>query len=317
MGELLGSHDVDALRVMKAYADAHDFRGLALDEALRVFFKPFRVPGEAQKIDRLVERFAARHCECNPGDFEDPDQAYVLAFAVVMLNTDAHNPKTDPKTKMSEDAFVAMAREGMKTKQTSTGTDDTRDRERPSWTYESDTQLRGVFRRVAAREIEMSPGLRERARRGADAAEGDEEDEEDDASVAIASSRRRGGRAAAVARRRLRSSARAAAPSSRDTKTKTSLPDVTRGRERLSLLRGFRPEPRRPMLETAGPPLLRAVSRLRQRRRRRARRSPWRSARHPRARLRAKVPPLRAACATSGARARAGAGRDGRGGPCF
>ena len=38
----------------------------------------------------------------------------MLAFAVVMLNTDAHNPKTDPKTKMSEDAFVAMAREGMK-----------------------------------------------------------------------------------------------------------------------------------------------------------------------------------------------------------
>ena len=114
MGELLGSPDVDALRVMKAYADSHDFAGLELDEALRVFVRPFRVPGEAQMIDRLVERFAARHCECNPSHFWDSDQAYVLAFAVVMLNTDAHNPKTDPATKMSEDAFAAMAREGMR-----------------------------------------------------------------------------------------------------------------------------------------------------------------------------------------------------------
>ena len=265
VGELLGSHDVDALRVMKAYADAHDFRGLVLDEALRVFFKPFRVPGEAQKIDRLVERFAARHCECNPGDFEDPDQAYVLAFAVVMLNTDAHNPKTDPKTKMSEDAFVAMAREGMKTKQTSTGTDDTRDRERPSWTYESDTQLRGVFRRVAAKEIEMSPGLRERARRGADAAEGDEEDEEDDASVAIASSRRHAADALAAAVTETEAAlerARELFSSSRDTKTKTK--PARRDEEDGNVSPFFAasdPSLARPMLETAGPPLLRAVSR--------------------------------------------------------
>ena len=273
VGELLGSHDVDALRVMKAYADAHDFRGLALDEALRVFFKPFRVPGEAQKIDRLVERFAARHCECNPGDFEDPDQAYVLAFAVVMLNTDAHNPKTDPKTKMSEDAFVAMAREGMKTKQTSTGTDDTRDRERPSWTYESDAQLRGVFRRVTAREIEMSPGLRERARRGANAfcrliTEGDEEDEEDDASAAIASSRRHAADALAAAVTETEAAlerARELFSSSRDTKTKTK-PAFTKKRDEEDgnvspFFAASDPSLARPMLETAGPPLLRAVSR--------------------------------------------------------
>jgi hypothetical protein len=27
----------------------------------------FRLPGEAQKIDRLMEKFAARYISCNPG----------------------------------------------------------------------------------------------------------------------------------------------------------------------------------------------------------------------------------------------------------
>ena len=205
----------------------------------------------------------------------------MLAFAVVMLNTDAHNPKTDPKTKMSEDAFVAMAREGMKTKQTSTGTDDTRDRERPSWTYESDAQLRGVFRRVAAREIEMSPGLRERARRGADAAEGDEEDEEDDASVAIASSRRHAADALAAAVTETEAAlerARELFSSSRDTKTKTK--PARRDEEDGNVSPFFAasdPSLARPMLETAGPPCSRRLARLRQRRRRRARGAPRRA----------------------------------------
>ena len=41
------------------------------------------------------------------GVFSDPDAAYVLAFAVIMLNTDAHNPMMD--THMTRDDFIAMA----------------------------------------------------------------------------------------------------------------------------------------------------------------------------------------------------------------
>lgn len=109
----------------------------------------FRLPGEAQKIDRLMEKFAARYIVCNPGrcgaslhpplltlpllaavppaascvrakrrryppaartqarthtnphtrplpcprSFKSADVAYVLAYSVIMLNTDAHNPQ--------------------------------------------------------------------------------------------------------------------------------------------------------------------------------------------------------------------------------
>jgi hypothetical protein len=35
----------------------------------RQFLWSFRLPGEAQKIDRMMETFAARYCLCNPGVF--------------------------------------------------------------------------------------------------------------------------------------------------------------------------------------------------------------------------------------------------------
>ena len=51
---------------MYAYVDHFDFKGLQFVAAIRMFLGGFRLPGEAQKIDRLMEKFAARYCECNP-----------------------------------------------------------------------------------------------------------------------------------------------------------------------------------------------------------------------------------------------------------
>ena len=107
IGELLGGFDDDEVAVMRAFVESHDFAQDDFDVALRRFMSSFRLPGEAQKIDRLMEAFAARYCACNPDVFKDPDAAYVLAFAVIMLNTDAHNPNMD--TKMTKKDFVDMA----------------------------------------------------------------------------------------------------------------------------------------------------------------------------------------------------------------
>lgn len=41
--------------------------------------------GEAQKIDRIMEKFAERYCCDNPGAFAAADGAYLLAFALVTL----------------------------------------------------------------------------------------------------------------------------------------------------------------------------------------------------------------------------------------
>lgn len=62
--------------------------------------------GEAQKIDRIMEKFAERYCRDNPGRFRSADGAYLLAFAIIMLNTDAHNPLAEARLRKQD--FVAM-----------------------------------------------------------------------------------------------------------------------------------------------------------------------------------------------------------------
>ena len=52
--------------VMYCYVDQMNFAGKDFVSALRHFLEGFRLPGEAQKIDRLMEKFAARYCENNP-----------------------------------------------------------------------------------------------------------------------------------------------------------------------------------------------------------------------------------------------------------
>lgn len=104
IGDYLGERDDTNLRVMHAYVDDLDFSGMEFDKAIRSFLSGFRLPGEAQKIDRLMEKFAERYVRCNPDAFKSADVAYVLAYSVIMLNTDAHNPMV--KKKMSKEDFL-------------------------------------------------------------------------------------------------------------------------------------------------------------------------------------------------------------------
>lgn len=106
IGDYLGQHEEFPLAVMHAYVDSMKFSGMKFHSAIREFLKGFRLPGEAQKIDRIMEKFAERYCADNPGLFKNADTAYVLAYAVIMLNTDAHNPMVWPK--MSKADFIRM-----------------------------------------------------------------------------------------------------------------------------------------------------------------------------------------------------------------
>ena len=81
-----------------------DFRGLALDAALRLAFAAIHVPGEAQKVDRVIHAFATAYYRQEPGPFVDATAAYVAAFSTMLLNTDQHNPAV--RAKMGLEAFL-------------------------------------------------------------------------------------------------------------------------------------------------------------------------------------------------------------------
>uniref|UniRef100_A0A8C5BNZ4 SEC7 domain-containing protein n=1 Tax=Gadus morhua TaxID=8049 RepID=A0A8C5BNZ4_GADMO len=110
VGEFLGENIKFNKEVMYRYVDQLDFCGGDFVSALRAFLQGFRLPGEAQKIDRLMEKFAARYLECNQGQtmFASADTAYVLAYSIIMLTTDLHSPQV--KNKMTKEQYIKMNR---------------------------------------------------------------------------------------------------------------------------------------------------------------------------------------------------------------
>ena len=60
IGDYLGHHDEAHVAVMHAFIDGIDFTSLSFDAAIRTFLNGFRLPGEAQKIDRIMEKFAEK-----------------------------------------------------------------------------------------------------------------------------------------------------------------------------------------------------------------------------------------------------------------
>ncbi|CAI9765193.1 unnamed protein product [Fraxinus pennsylvanica] len=135
IGDYLGEREDLSLRVMHVYVDSFEFHDMEFDEAIKALLQGFRLPGEAQKIDRIMEKFAERYCKCNPKVFTSADTAYVLAYAVILLNTDAHNPMV--KNKMSAEEFIKNNR----------GIDDGKDL--------PEEYLRSLFERISRNEIKM------------------------------------------------------------------------------------------------------------------------------------------------------------------
>ncbi|XP_015687442.1 cytohesin-4 [Protobothrops mucrosquamatus] len=106
IGDYLGQRDPLNLQILQAFVECHQFANLNLVQALRQFLWSFRLPGEAQKIDRMMEAFANWYCHCNPGIFQSTDACYILSFSVIMLNTSLHNPNV--KDKPPFERFMSM-----------------------------------------------------------------------------------------------------------------------------------------------------------------------------------------------------------------
>jgi len=93
LGEYLGEGDPENIAIMHAFVDLMDFARTRFTDALRRFLQSFRLPGEAQKIDRFMLKFAERYITGNPNAFANADTAYVLSYSVIMLNVDQHSKK--------------------------------------------------------------------------------------------------------------------------------------------------------------------------------------------------------------------------------
>ncbi|CAH0480232.1 unnamed protein product [Peronospora belbahrii] len=108
IGQILGEPDAKTQRVLHEYANMFQFHNVSFDIAIRVYLGRFELPREAQKIDRILQAFAKAYYSQNSHSLECPseDAVYTLAFSVLLLNTDAHNPKLARKFKMTRADFI-------------------------------------------------------------------------------------------------------------------------------------------------------------------------------------------------------------------
>ncbi|KAK7878444.1 hypothetical protein WMY93_030981 [Mugilogobius chulae] len=114
IGEFLGNRQKQFNKdVLDCVVDEMDFSGMDLDDALRKFQAQIKVQGEAQKVERLIEAFSQRYCVCNPTlvrQFQNPDTIFILAFAIILLNTDMYSPNVKAERKMKLDDFIKNLR---------------------------------------------------------------------------------------------------------------------------------------------------------------------------------------------------------------
>ena len=93
--------------VLYDYIDIQRFNDMEIYAALRKFLLGFRLPGEGQKIDVIMEKFAERYYTDNKKDSDDflfanADAVYIFAYHMIMLATDLHSHAIKKKITKSE-----------------------------------------------------------------------------------------------------------------------------------------------------------------------------------------------------------------------
>ncbi|XP_071835614.1 brefeldin A-inhibited guanine nucleotide-exchange protein 1-like isoform X2 [Apostichopus japonicus] len=110
IGDYMGENTKFNKEVMYCYVDQVEFTDKDFVTALRLFLAGFRLPGEAQKIDRMMEKFASRYIDSNSTQaiFASADAAYVLAYSIILLTTDLHSAQV--RRKITKEQYIKMNR---------------------------------------------------------------------------------------------------------------------------------------------------------------------------------------------------------------
>ncbi|KAL9013623.1 MAG: hypothetical protein Q9173_001700 [Seirophora scorigena] len=109
LGDFLSKKANDQL--LEAFMDLFDFNNKRVDEALRELLNSFRLPGEAPLIERIVEEFSEKYCAgSTPAGIAGKDAVHVLAYAIIILNTDQHNPSVKDEKRMTYADFAKNLR---------------------------------------------------------------------------------------------------------------------------------------------------------------------------------------------------------------
>ncbi|EAS07412.2 guanine nucleotide exchange factor (macronuclear) [Tetrahymena thermophila SB210] len=112
IGEYIGGHHELNINVLSEFTDLINFQDRRIDVAMRQYLETFTLPGEAQIVDRILQKFGDKFQRDNPQTFQSAGGAYTLSFLLIMLQTDMYNPQVKDKMKLEDFIKIAKNIEG-------------------------------------------------------------------------------------------------------------------------------------------------------------------------------------------------------------
>jgi len=95
--------------IVEYLVSLQNYANTFLPNALRRFFSKLEAPNDrGSYLQRLLEQFSVRFCQCNPGMGMTVDSVYVMCFSLILLSVDLSSPHV--KNKMSKREFIRNTR---------------------------------------------------------------------------------------------------------------------------------------------------------------------------------------------------------------
>ena len=108
LGEYLGKPDEFNKEVLQEFIGLFELAELRIDTALKTVNSAFRMPGESQIIARYIEAFSSIYYKAHSDLYADETAVYILAYSIIQLNTDLHNPGV--KNRMTIEDYIRNVR---------------------------------------------------------------------------------------------------------------------------------------------------------------------------------------------------------------
>ena len=107
IGEFLGENTELSKKTLKFFGESFDFKNIHIIQGMRIFLSTFQLPSEGQQIDRILESFSCKYFQDNKNSFfPNSDCVFYLSYAIMILQTELHNPNV--KNKMTPERFIKI-----------------------------------------------------------------------------------------------------------------------------------------------------------------------------------------------------------------
>ena len=94
----LGESGPEKEHLRTVYMQLYDWSDMNILNALRSLCSRIALKGETQQVDRMLDAFSRRWCECNSNHgFKSSDVVHTICYSILLLNTDLHLADIDQK----------------------------------------------------------------------------------------------------------------------------------------------------------------------------------------------------------------------------